>query len=175
MILTRYLIKEILYTWLATTAILMLIFMCTQFVHYLTGAAIGRYAAELLFKIMIYQVPILLGLLIPVGFYGAILMAYGRLYADREMVVLGGCGFSAFQLIRVTLIVAFFVFLVTSVFSLWLSPIAAATQKKMIEDARNAPPIETLMPGRFFTTPDGRYVLFVDRISTDHHYLRNCF
>ena len=175
MILTRYLIKEILVTWIATTVILMLIFMSTQFVHYLTGAVIGRYAATLLFKIMLLQIPILLGLLIPVGFYGAILLAYGRLYTEREMIVLTSCGFSPFQLLKVTLYLASMVCLVTLIFSLWLSPLAGSVQKKLINQAKAEPVIETLTPGKFFHTPDGKIVLFVDQISTDHLHLKHLF
>lgn len=149
--------------------------MSTQFVHYLTGAAIGRYAATLLFYIMALQVPILLGLLIPIGFYTAILLSYGRLHAEREMVVLNSCGFSAFQLLKVTQWMALLVCLITALFSFWLSPMAAAKQKRIIEEAKTAPVIETLSPGRFFTTPDGRYILFVDSISRDHLHLSHLF
>lgn len=175
MIIFRYFLKEVAATWISSTLILMLIFMSTQFIHYLTQAAIGSYAASILVEIMMYQVPYLLGLLIPVGFYGAILLAYGRLYADREMIVFFSSGLSTRRLLSYTMIMALFVAIITAIFTLWISPICAVKQKELIERAKAAPIIESILPGRFFSSPDGQYVLYVEKITRDRMHLQNLF
>lgn len=175
MIIFRYLSKEIALTWLTTTVVLMMIFMSTQFIHYLTQASLGSYAATILFKIMLLQIPYLLGLLIPVGFFSAILLAYGRLHADREMMVLASSGFSHRQLVSMTLLMAVGVAIITALFTLWLSPIVASKQKHIIEEAKAAPIIESLLPGRFFASPDGSAMLYVESISRDHQQLQRLF
>src|SRR4051812_18540367 len=92
MIILRYLIKEVLNTVAASTVILLMIFLCTQFIDYLSAAAGGKYTTLFLLQIMLLQIPYLLGLLLPLGFFLAILMAFGRLYLDREMIILFSCG-----------------------------------------------------------------------------------
>ena len=81
--------------------------MSTQFVHYLGDAAFGgRYSGGVVLHIMVLQIPYLLGLLIPLGFYLAVLTAYGRLHADREMLVFYSCGMSDRALLVKTMIMA---------------------------------------------------------------------
>ena len=91
MILFRYLAKEVGTTLIALTSILILIFMSNQMILYLNGAANGRIPGGLVLKLMMLELPNLLCLLLPLGFYFSILVAYGRLYADSEMVVLQAC------------------------------------------------------------------------------------
>src|SRR6185312_11366482 len=103
-IIFQYLAKEVLLTLLALTSILLLIFMSNQLVIYLNRAASGIIPGMLVMKLMILELPQLLGLLLPLGFYFALLLAYGRLYAEYEMTVLKACGFSHGQLLKYSLL-----------------------------------------------------------------------
>lgn len=176
MIIFKYLAKEVVGTLLATTFVLMLIFMSTQLVHYLGDAAFhGRYSGEIVLHIMVLQIPYLLGLLLPLGFYLAVLTAYGRLHADREMVVLHSCGFSESHLLGLTLIMAVITAIIVSIFTCGLSPYVAKAQKDLVARARAQPLIETLMPDRFYSFDGGRQVLYVQSVSRDHTKLKNIF
>src|SRR3990167_6084438 len=103
MIIARYLIREILQALVAVTIILLFIFSCNIFVRYLSLVADGKYPAWILTDILLFQLPVLLGLLLPLGLYLGILLGFGRMYADNEMTVLSACGFSQKQLLHVTL------------------------------------------------------------------------
>lgn len=162
-------------TILATTSILLLIFMSTQFVHYLSGAAVGKYTAEILLQVMALQVPYLLGLLIPAGLYVALLMAYGRLHTDREMMVLASCGMSQAKLIGITMGMAGVVMVVVAILNLWLSPIVTTSQRQLFAKAKSAPLVETILPGRFFSSNNGKTVFYVESISRDHSRMQNIF
>lgn len=175
MIIFRYLVKEVIQTVLATTAILMLIFLCTQFVHYLSDAAVGKFTAKILLHVMMLQIPYLLGLLMPAGLYLALLLSLGRLYVDREMTVLFSCGLSQKRLLAYTMIMAFAVMIVVAILNLWLAPIIAKDQKQLFAQAKSAPLIETMLPGRFFASRNGQSVLYVQNISRDHTHLKNLF
>src|SRR5688572_30488004 len=85
MIIFRYLSREISLTFLAVTLVLLLIFLSNQFVHYLGTAAVGKLSSKILWEMMLIEIPRLLGLLMPLCFFLAILLAYGRLYVDGEM------------------------------------------------------------------------------------------
>lgn len=176
MIIFKYLTKEVLSTLLATTFVLMLIFLSTQFVHYLSEAAFqGRFSGSVVLHIMVLQVPYLLGLLLPLGFYLAVLTAYGRLHADREMLVLHSCGFSEQKLLQYSLSMAVVVALIVAVFTCWLAPYVTKAQKEVIAKAQSEPLVETIMPGRFYSLQNGRQVFYIQSISRDHKQLKDIF
>ena len=74
--------------------------MSNQFVQYLNRAASGNIPGMIILKLMMLELPNLMGLLLPLGFYVALLLSYGRLYADSEMTVLRACGYGPMQLIK---------------------------------------------------------------------------
>lgn len=175
MIIFRYLFKEVMVTFIATSGILLLIFMSTQFLHYLSDAVGGRFTGQLLMQVMLLQIPYLLSLLLPVGFYFAILLAYGRLHMDREMVILTASGFSQARLIGMTLIMATGIMVIVAVLALWAAPLIATEQNILMEKARTIPLVETLLPGRFFSLEGGKNVVYVESLSNDHKFLQNIF
>ena len=106
LIIFRYLSRDLLITSLAVSAILLTIFLSGKFSDYLDDAAQGKLAVDVLFTIIAYRMPNLLELILPLGFYLAILLAYGRMYIESEMVVLSATGMSQWQLVRITLVPA---------------------------------------------------------------------
>lgn len=176
MIISRYLTKEILLTLMAVTTVLLLLFLSNQLVHYLSFAASGKIAANILFELMGLEVPYLLSLLLPLGLYLGIILAYGRLYADSEMNVLHACGVSVNRLIMMTSLFAFCVSLVVLVLMLWVNPYIASQKDQLIRSnlAENNL-LNTLMPGRFQVSNDGKRVIYVEKISNDRKQAQNIF
>ena len=107
MIIFRNLAKEITATLSAVTSVLLLIFLSNQFVRYLGMAASGRLPGAIVFRLMMIQIPHLLGLLLPLGLFLGVLLVYGRLYAESEMTVMRACGLSSRRLLGMTMTVAF--------------------------------------------------------------------
>src|SRR5690554_1934259 len=88
---------------LAVSGILLLVFMSGRFIKYLASAAEGELAAGVLFAIMGYRFPGFLELILPLGLFIGILLAYGRMYLESEMTVLFACGVSERELLQKTL------------------------------------------------------------------------
>ena len=103
MILFRYLAKEIFITMSAVSATLLVIVMSGRFVKYLAQAASGDLAPDVVFSIMAYRLPSFLELVLPLGLFIAILLAYGRLYVETDMTVMSACGLSTRRLALFTL------------------------------------------------------------------------
>jgi len=122
MIILRYFAKEVISTLSALTTILLLVFLSNQFVHYLMRAADGKFPGWVVMKLMMLEIPNLLGLLLPLGLFIALLLVYGRFYADNEMTVLEACGFSQARLLAITFCLASSVAAIIAVLMLWLSP-----------------------------------------------------
>jgi lipopolysaccharide export system permease protein len=87
MIIFRYIFREIYSYLLAITSVLLIIFITNQFERYLHNAALGNITMLAVMKVMMLQVPLLIAYLLPLGFYLAVLLAFGRMYIDNEMTV----------------------------------------------------------------------------------------
>lgn len=175
MIIFRYLNREILVTTLAVTSVLLLIFMSGRFVKYLADAAAGDLAVDVLFLIMGYRLPGFLELIIPLGFFIAILLAYGRLYTDSEMVVLSACGISQAQLIIVTMVPALMLALVVAALSLWVSPTGARATETILAEQRTRSEFDTIQPGRFQALGRSNSMAYAGEVSDDNTQLLSVF
>lgn len=176
MIISRYLIKEVVNTLLAVTLVLLLIFLSQQLVRYLSYAASGKIAVNLLFQLLGFEIPFLLAVLLPLGLYLGIILTYGRLYADNELRVLHACGYSRRRLVVLTGGLAIIVALVVLGLTTWANPhIAAAKQKSLQRSSGIDSILDVLMPGRFQVSEDGRRVVYVEKISRDHREADNLF
>lgn len=175
MIIFRYLNREILVTTLAVSSVLLLIFMSGRFVKYLADAAAGELAVDVLFTIMGYRLPGFLELIIPLGFFIAILLAYGRLYTDSEMVVLSACGISQAQLVVITLIPAFMLSVLVGFLSLWVSPTGARATETILAEQRTRSEFDTIQPGRFQALGDSNSMAYITEVSDDRTRLQTLF
>lgn len=168
MIIFRYLAKEVFLTLIALTAILMLIFLSNQFVQYLNRAASGNIPGVIIMKLMMLEMPNLIGLLLPLGFYIAVLLAYGRLYAESEMTVMVACGYGPKQLLKHSFIMAIVVAVIVAAVMIWASPLIATERAKLLRSTGIKTLIQTIMPGRFHAINGGQQVFYVESMSRDH-------
>lgn len=160
MIILRYLARELLQTTFAVTLVLMLVIMSGRFVKYLADAAAGKFDAGVLLSIMFYRIPGFLELILPLGFMVALLLAYGRLYAEQEMTVLSATGFSQNQLLAYTVVPALLVTLVVGICSLWLAPLGLTRATAIIEQQKQRSEFETMQAGRFQLSRSGSVVSY---------------
>ncbi len=171
----RYLAKEIFVTLVSLTGILLLIFMSNQFVRYLSRAASGQIPGMVILKLMMLELPNLLGLLLPLGFYVAILLAYGRMYAESEMTVLHACGYGQNRLLKQSMAMASLVFLIVLIVMIFLSPYIYQERTKLLKSAGIQTIIQTIMPGRFQAFHGGQEVFFVDSMNRNHDKAKKIF
>ena len=176
-IIARYLAKEIIAVMAAVTLILLFVFMCNKMARYLSYIAKGKYAAWVLLHIVLLQVPILLGLLMPLGLYIGILLAYGRLYADSEMTVLSACGFSPARLALLTMGYAVIVMVIVAIFSIWVQPAMTLRSEQVLSEAEAGSVIQTISSGRFQQSDSNNTerVYYVEGISRGHKHVHNVF
>ena len=160
---------------IAVTAVILFIFICNKVIHYLTFVANGTYAANMLLYLVFLEIPILLGLLLPLCLYISILLSYGRLYADSEMTVMTACGMSQRQLLKITLSIAGIVAVIVAVLVLFVGPAVAKHRDDLTDIAETSTIFQTLIPGRFQASSDGKKVFYVDKLSRDRKHARNLF
>jgi lipopolysaccharide export system permease protein len=175
MIVRRYLAREVLITLTALTSILLLIFLSNQFVQYLSRAATGGIPGLVILQLMMLEVPNLLGLLLPLGLYMAVLVAYGRMYAESEMIVLQACGYSQISLIASTMVLALGAAIITGALMIWASPIIAKDRQQLIRGGGVSTLIQAIVPQRFQSLQQGKQVLYVSDMTRDHQQAEGVF
>lgn len=175
MLIFRYLAKEVFITLTSLTTILLLIFMSNQFVRYLNRAANGNLPVVFIMKLMMLEMPNLMGLLLPLGFYMSLMIAYGRLYADSEMTVLNACGYGQGMLLRQSLLMASVVALFVLVIMLWFSPYIAIERAKLLRSSGVQTLMQTVVPGQFRAISGGREVFYVESMSRNKAVAQNVF
>ena len=175
MIIFRYLSKEVLHTLMAISAILLLVFLSNLFVRYLSYAANSGIPLSLVIKLVLIQVPYLLGLLLPLGFFIALLLAYGRLYADSEMTVLFACGMSKAKLVRMTVLMACVLSLIVGLMTFWMIPHLLAYRNNLMAQATEDAGAQILFPGNFQQLNGGKQVVYVESLDSTHQHALNIF
>lgn len=175
MLIFRYLAKELLITLTALTAILLLIFMSNQLVQYLNRAAAGNLPGMIIMKLMMLELPNLVGLLLPLGFYVALLITYGRLYTDNEMTVLQASGYGPRKLFTHSFILAGVISMIVMAIMIWGSPFIATQRAKLMQTTGLQTLIQTLTPGRFRQISHGNEVFYVESMTHNHSKAKHVF
>jgi lipopolysaccharide export system permease protein len=175
LIVFRYLSREVLVTLSAVSAVLLVIIMSGRFIKYLAQAASGALDPGVLFLIMGFRLPGFLQLILPLGLFLGILLAYGRLYLESEMTVLAATGMSQQRLLLITLAPAALVSLLVAWLSFSLAP-QGATQFSLLINKQDAmTEFDTLVPGRFQALRDGTRVTYTEQLSEDRVDLAGVF
>ncbi|MBO3274946.1 LPS export ABC transporter permease LptF [Pseudomonas schmalbachii] len=175
MIVFRYLAREVLVTLSAVSAVLLVIIMSGRFIKYLAQAAQGMLEPGVLFMIMGVRLPGFLQLILPLGLFLGILLAYGRLYLESEMTVLSATGMSQQRLFAYTLVPATVVAAVVAWLSLSLAPQGIAQMQLLLNKQEAMTEFDTLAPGRFQSMKDGTRVTYTESLSNDRTALGGIF
>ena len=175
MIIYRYISKQLFATTLGVSFVLVLIFFSGRFIKYLARAADGRIAGDALFAIMAYRLPGFLELILPLGIFLGILLAYGRLYLDSEMSVLQATGISQWQITKLTFLPAFSMFVVVALLSIYISPWGAQQSEIILLEAKSQSQLKIITPGKFHTNKTKDKVTYTETVSSDKNSMANIF
>lgn len=151
----------------AVSFVLLVIIISGRFVKYLAEAAVGDLAADVLLPIMIYRLPGFLELIVPLGLFIGILMSYGRLYVESEMVVLNACGVSPTKLAKYTLAPALLVMVLVGLLSFVITPLGAARSEALLNDPDSSQGLHAVAAGRFKVRRRSDSVSYAQTISSD--------
>lgn len=175
MVIERYLAKEVLQTLLAVLLVLLLIFLGRFFAMYLGDAIAGRISAGIVMDLLLLQTIAALSMMFPFALYVAVILAFGRLYKDSEMVAMAACGIDLGRVLRTVLAIGSVVGLLVAGFSLWSTPWAHEQSTQVREQAATANPFTAVSEGRFNRIGSSDRVFYVARLSDDHSELREVF
>lgn len=175
MIIERYLFREMATTLAAVTTVLFLIFVSSWFARLLGQVAAGDIHIDVVFMLLALKSVDALILLLPLSLFLAVLLAFGRLYKDSEMVAMLACGVS---LVRVTRAVFWFGLgfaLFIGSISLYFGPLAKVERYKVQKQLEASTGVESIAAGQFRALLGGEVVFYAERQSRDGAALENVF
>src|ERR1700675_1106235 len=95
----RYVLREVVQTWLAVTGGLVAILVSNQVSRVLGLAADNQYGRRVVFDLIALGAVMNLSVIVPVGLLLAAVLTLGRMYHDSEMAALQACGFAPARLL----------------------------------------------------------------------------
>lgn len=169
MIIRRYIALQVLGSAAAVALVLTVILMSGRVIKYFGMAADGRMDVKLLTAVLLYRLPGFLDLIVPLGFFIAILLTFGRLYLDNEMSVLHASGVSRSQIIGHLLLPTVVIMAATAATSLYITPAGNAASERLFAQQAERNTFDLVRPGRFQAV--GKRMLYAAALSPDRRRL----
>ena len=166
-IINKYLAREVYTTMLVVLVVLLAILMSQQFVRFMQMAATGSFPGAGIEILLLLQLPILSAVLLPASLFLGILLAYGRLYADSEMIILIACGVSPSKLLKITFGFSAIMMIIVALLSLWINPIIYHYSDSILSGAVAKSITDMARPNSFVPLADGKMIFYVDSTLKD--------
>ena len=173
MIIRRYLVKETLKTQGAILFILLLIFFSQKLIRILSSAIEGNIPRDLIMPLLILGVSNMADLILPLSLFLGVLVTFGRLYSDSEMVAMHACGVKKNLNYQVVFFLCILTCALTTINCIWFGPWSSLKQDQLVENAKINPSLAGLLAGQFQQTPDGNSVIYISNV--DKNNLENVF
>jgi|GEM_PF-49760 len=174
-IIDRYLARELLVSFFAATAILLLVSVGGTVADLLNKIARGRIPAELLFSLIGLRTVDALTVLAPLAVFIGVQLAYGRLYRESEMAVFQASGLAVTGLLRPLMLFAIPLMVAIAAISFWLAPAAVRKSQTLLLEANRSLIIAGLEPGRFVELPNNDGVMYVESMNEDGTKFKKMF
>ncbi len=163
----RYVLREVVQTWLAVTGVLVAILVSNQLSRVLGQAAENQYGRHVVVDLIALGAVMNLSVIVPVGLLLAVVLTLGRMYHDSEMAALQACGLPPARLLAPLLCFAG----VIAVGLAWLSFFQVPRADQQIQLIRQSAIKEAqfgqLDAGRFRSFSGGDAVFYAERVDSE--------
>ena len=165
-ILHRYILKEIFPAFLISLGFIIFVILMNE-LFYLTEIFLTKdVPLKVALQVLIYLLPSIVALALPLAFMAGVLGGLGRLVADREIEALRILGFTPASLLKPLFSFGLALAIVCLTFTLWLTPTANYNWlQTMVNSVLNQVRLN-IEPGRFVESIPGR-VIFVKKKLAD--------
>jgi lipopolysaccharide export system permease protein len=165
--LQRYVLREVVQTWLAVTGVLVAILVANQLSRVLGQAAENQYGRHVVIDLIALGAVMNLSVIVPVGLLLAVVLTLGRFYHDSEMAALQACGFAPAQLLPPLFCFALVIALGLAWLSFFQVPRADQQVQLIRRSAIKEAQFGQLDAGRFRSFSGGDAVFYAERVDQD--------
>jgi len=174
-VIERYLFREVAQSFGGVLSVLMLIFVSHRFIRYLRDAAAGELSNDVIAQLLGLSLATGLVYVLPIAFYLAVLLAFGRLYRDSEITAMAASGIGMPRLLQATAWFSVGFAAAALVLSLYVSPKAWGQIKELQRRAQQEANITAIAAGRFKEIAGGDRIFYAESVSEDRRYAQTVF
>ncbi len=171
MILRRYMTQQVASTTALVLGFLVVMMLGGRLIRYFGIAAEGNLDISLLFTIIGYNLPYFLELILPLAFFIALMLVFGRLYVDQEMAVINASGISRGKLARLMTPLILALFVGEAVLSVVGKPWGVRSSESVWQQQALTSAFDLIRPNQFISS--GNYHLYVGSLSDDKKQLQD--
>ncbi len=175
MIISRYILKEVLLTLVAVVTVLLLIFLSNRFVYYLADASTGALSSDVILTILMLKTLDALVIMLPLALFLSVLIAFSRFYKDSEMVAMLACGVSIGRIYKTVFLLAVFVAMIVSLITFYIAPWATEQTYRIQDREKAVATMAGIASGRFTAPSSSEGVFYAEYISDDQTELSDVF
>ena len=157
-VLDRYLLRGLVMPFLGALAFLTMMLLLDRIFDLMDLLLKRGVPARSVLELLLLALPSILALTVPMGVLVAVLVSFGRLSGDFEIIAMKSLGISVKRIMLAPLIASIFVFLAMVAFNNYVMPEANHRLKNLILDIHQMKPSLEIKPG-IFNTID-RYRLY---------------
>lgn len=166
-ILDRYILREVVTSWLAVTGVLLVILLTNQMARVLERAAESQYPQDVVLELIWLGLLQNLSIVMPIGLLLGVVLALGRLYHDSEMAAAQACGVGPARVYGPIAALALVVTALIAWLTLDLAPEATARTLALRSAALQAGQFAPIAPGRFRAFGGGDAVVYAEDVHAD--------
>nr|WP_305956131.1 LPS export ABC transporter permease LptF [Psychrobacter sp. C 20.9] len=170
-ILRRYMTRQVASTTALVLGFLVVMMLGGRLIRYFGIAAEGRLDISLLFTIIGYNLPYFLELILPLAFFIALMLVFGRLYVDQEMAVINASGVSRGRLARLMTPLILALFVGEAALSIVGKPWGVRSSEAVWQQQALTSAFDLIRPNEFISS--GNYHLYVGSLSDDKKKLQD--
>lgn len=163
MIVDRYLMWEILKPLAVTLGVLALLFTSYGAASFLSDAVNSLLPTDMLYRLVGLRTLIGLEVLIPISLYFAVVLAFGRMYADSEFTAMFALGLGPARVMATVVILSACTALVVAGFSLLVRPWAYRSSHELANRAAASLHTNEMEAGTFYLDSHGDRTIFIER------------
>jgi lipopolysaccharide export system permease protein len=162
--LDRYLLREVTWTFVAVTGVLLVILLSNQFARVLGQAAQNDFPGGIVLALIGLTTLQQLTVLVPIGLFLGIVLALGRLYHESEMTAMTACGVGPLRIYKPIALLTLVVAALLAVLSYRVVPAAWQKSTELRVAAIRAAQFGALEAGRFRSFAGGDAVFYAERV-----------
>jgi lipopolysaccharide export system permease protein len=167
--LSRYIFGQLFFTVLAVTLVLTSIMWLAQSLRYIDFIANKGVPFLLFFEMLLYLVPNLVVIVVPIAVLVGVLFIYNKLITDHELVVMQASGLGYWQLakpaILISLLFTFFIYFLT----LYFLPFSFRNYRDITVSLREKSLNSLVQVGQF--NPFGKYTIYARSQDSQGNFL----
>ncbi len=166
-IFERYLLRQVIFSWLAVTGVLLIILLTNQVARVLARAADQQYPRGVVLELIWVGSLQNVTVIVPIGLLLGVVLALGRMYHDSEMAAAQACGISIWRLYVPVAALGLVVTALLAWLTLAVAPQAAARMFSLRDVALRAGQFAPVSPGKFRNFGGGGSVVYAQSADPD--------